>query len=62
VPSDTFDHRKGGGHMKLKLSVVISLVATVPICAEAQTSNNATVMHAQNALKITHRQAVSPNE
>jgi hypothetical protein len=38
--------------MNLKLIVVILLIATMPMCAEAQTSNNATVTHAQNAFKI----------
>ena len=38
--------------MNLKLIVVILLIATMPMCAEAQTSNNATVTRAQNAFKI----------
>ena len=38
--------------MNLKLIVVILLIVTMPMCAEAQTSNNATVTHAQNAFKI----------
>jgi hypothetical protein len=40
----------GGVHMNLKL-IVILVVATMPMCAEAQVSNNATVTHAQNAFK-----------
>jgi hypothetical protein len=38
--------------MNLKLMVVILLIATMPVCVEAQTSNNAMVTHAQNVLKI----------
>jgi peptidoglycan hydrolase CwlO-like protein len=38
--------------MNQKLPVAILLIATMPLCAEAQTSNNATVTHARNALKI----------
>ena len=40
--------------MNLKLSVVVLVIATTPMCAdaEAQTSNNDTVTHAQNAFKI----------
>jgi hypothetical protein len=38
--------------MNLNLIVVILVIATMPVCADAQTSNNATVMHAQNTLKI----------
>jgi hypothetical protein len=38
--------------MNLKLIVVILLIGTMPMCAEAQTSNNATVTHARNAFKI----------
>jgi hypothetical protein len=38
--------------MNLKLIVVILVIAAMPMCAEAQTSNSATVTHAQNALKI----------
>jgi hypothetical protein len=38
--------------MNQKLIVVILVVATLPMCAEAQTTNNATVTHAQNVLKI----------
>jgi hypothetical protein len=38
--------------MNLKLIVVILVIAVMPMCAEAQTSNNATVTHAQNAFKI----------
>jgi hypothetical protein len=37
--------------MNLKLIVVILVVATTPVCAEAQTSNHATVTHARNAFK-----------
>ena len=46
-------HPKGGGvHMNLKLMFVILPIATMPVCAAAQTSSKATVAHAQNALKI----------
>lgn len=40
--------------MILKLIVAILIIATVPVCAKAQTPNNATVTksHAQNVLKI----------
>jgi hypothetical protein len=40
--------------MNLKLSVVVLVIATMPVCADAetQTSNNDTVTHAQNAFKI----------
>ena len=38
--------------MNLKLIVVILVIAAMPMCAEAQTSNNATVAHAKNAFKI----------
>ena len=38
--------------MNLKLIVVIFVIATMPVCAEAQTSDNATVTHARNILKI----------
>ena len=34
--------------MNLKLIVVIFVIATMPVCAEAQTSDNATVTHARN--------------
>jgi len=37
--------------MNLKLIVVIFVIATMPVCAEAQRSNNATVTHAHNVLK-----------
>ena len=39
-------------HVNLKLIVVILVIAAMPMCAEAQTSNNTTVTHAQNAFKI----------
>ena len=39
-------------HMNLKLIVVILVIAAMPMCAESQTSNNTTVSHAHNALKI----------
>jgi prephenate dehydratase len=38
--------------MNLKLIVVILVIATMPVCAEAQTSTNATVTHARNVFKI----------
>jgi hypothetical protein len=38
--------------MKLELIVVVLVIAAMPMCAAAQTSNKATVTHAQNALKI----------
>jgi hypothetical protein len=40
--------------MDLKFTVASLLIATVPVCAEAQAPNNATVTksHAQNVLKI----------
>ena len=38
--------------MNLKLIVVIFVIATMPVCAEAQTSDNATLTHARNILKI----------
>jgi hypothetical protein len=38
--------------MNLKLIVVILVIVVMSMCAEAQTSNNATVTHAQNAFKI----------
>jgi hypothetical protein len=40
----------GGVHMNLKL-IVILVVATIPMCVQAQTTSNATVTHAQNAFK-----------
>src|SRR5205823_6100557 len=39
-------------HMKRKLIVTILVIAALPACAKAQTSNDATVTHAQNAFKI----------
>jgi hypothetical protein len=38
--------------MNLKLMFVILPIATMPVCAVAQMSSNATVTHAQNVLKI----------
>jgi hypothetical protein len=38
--------------MNLKWIVVILLIVTMPVCAEAQTSTNATVTHARNVFKI----------
>ena len=38
--------------MKLKWLVTFLAIATMPVCAEAQTSNNATVAHARNVLKM----------
>jgi len=38
--------------MNLKWIVVILLIVTMPVCVEAQTSNNAMVTHARNVLKI----------
>jgi prephenate dehydratase len=42
----------GGVHMNLKLIIVIWVIATMPVCAEAQTSSNTTATHARNVLKI----------
>jgi hypothetical protein len=42
----------GSVRMNLKLIVVILVIAAMPMCAKAQTSNNTTVTHAQNAFKI----------
>jgi hypothetical protein len=38
--------------MSLKLIVVTLGIATMPVCAVAQTSNNAAVTHAHNVLKM----------
>jgi hypothetical protein len=38
--------------MKLKLIVAVLVIAAMPTWVKAQTSNNATVTHAQNAFKI----------
>jgi len=48
--------------MNLKLIVVIFVIATMPVCAEAQTSDNATVTHARNILKnYQRRQGQDPD-